>query len=181
VRIVAGRWRNRRLAVPAGLSTRPTSDKTREAIFDILGDVREAIVADLFAGSGALGIEALSRGAGRLILVDRSNRAVRCIRSNLNSLDAGPQARVIRRDLSRGFSFLVEFGPFDLILADPPYSKGWVKRLLNRLPERLLSPDGRLIIESDLKEAPAETRPWSLLRQRRYGQTAITIFTLEGE
>ena len=181
MRIVAGRWRNRRIATPKGLATRPTSDKVRAALFDLLGDVAGLSVADLFAGSGALGLEALSRGAGRLVLVEGSTTARACIRANIEALGAGDQAQLIGRDLRRGFGFLAGVGPFDLLLADPPYQKGWVERLLDGLDLQALAPGGRLAIEAEIKEAPPKTPAWRELKQRAYGQTMITILTPEAK
>ena len=179
MRIVAGRWRNRRLTTPKGLATRPTSDKVRAAVFDLLGEVAGLSVADLFAGSGALGLEALSRGAERLVLIEGSAAARRCIRANIEALGAGDQAQLLGRDLKRGFSFLTGLGPFDLLLADPPYQRGWAGRLLSGLDVRVLAPGGRLVIEADVREASRQTPAWRVLKQRAYGQTMITILTPE--
>lgn len=179
MRIVAGRWRNRRLAAPKGLSTRPTSDKVRAAVFDLLGDVAGLSVADLFAGSGALGLEALSRGAERLVLIEGSAAARRCIRANIEALGAQDQAQLLGRDLNRGFDFLTGLGPFDLLLADPPYQRGWIDRLVSGLDFQTLAPGGRLAIEANTREAPQQTLAWRVLKQRAYGQTMITILTPE--
>ena len=179
MRIVAGRWRNRRLAAPKGLATRPTSDKVRAAVFDLLGDVAGLSVADLFAGSGALGLEALSRGAKKLVLIEDSTAARRCIRANIEALGAGDQAQLLGRDLNRGFGFLTGLGPFDLLLADPPYQRGWIDRLVSGLDLRVLAPGGRLAIEADIREAAQQTPAWRVLKQRAYGQTMITILTPE--
>jgi len=179
LRIVAGIWRGRRLVTPAGRATRPTADKTRQALFDILGDVEGAAVADLFAGSGALGLEALSRGAARLVLVEQAHPALEAVRTNLKRLGPAVEVRIIRRDLRRGFGFLGPEGPFDLILADPPYDRGWVERLLAGLGPELFTPRGRLVVESSLAEAPQAGAGWALIDQRRYGRGAISILNPE--
>lgn len=136
-------------------------------------------VADLFAGSGALGAEALSRGAKRLLAVDNRPEALRAIRANLASLEAEERAEVVKQDIEKGLAFLKRWAPLDLILADPPYGRGLVERLLGQMPLEVLSPGGRLVVESSLKEQPEAAPPWSLVKQRRYGDTVITILTPE--
>jgi len=184
VRIVAGRFGGRKLVAPKGRATRPTADKVREALFDLLGPLEGAAVADLFAGSGALGLEALSRGAASLVAVDLAAEAVRAVRANLKTLgletgEGEPPITVLRRDLGRGLGFLGPFGPFDLILADPPYGRGWPERLLDRLPAGFLTPGGRLVLETSTQESLVSGPPWNLNQDRRYGQTRLLILTRE--
>ncbi len=183
MRIVAGRFKGRRLSAPKGMRTRPTTGKVREALFNLLGPVDGFRVADLFAGSGGLGLEALSRGAAELVAVDRSAGALAAIRTNLRTLGLGREARTVRRDLSRGFSFLNDPGLFDLILADPPYGRQWFERLIRQLPPQALARSGRLVVETALGEGPAGGEsvgaPWVVRTRRKYGQTEI--FILEPE
>ncbi len=188
MRIVAGRYKGRRLKTPKGTRTRPTTEKVREALFGLLGPVEGFRVADLFAGSGALGLEALSRGARELVSVDRSSGALAAVRANFQTLGLGPEARALRRDLSRGFGFLRDLGPFDLILADPPYGRGWFPALLAGLPFEALAGEGRVVVETALGEGPSapDMDPadpargaWRLITQRRYGQTEINILASE--
>ncbi|MBW1712127.1 MAG: 16S rRNA (guanine(966)-N(2))-methyltransferase RsmD [Deltaproteobacteria bacterium] len=184
MRIVAGSFRGRRLTSPRGRATRPTRDKVREALFDLLGPVEGFRAADLFAGSGALGLEALSRGAKWLVLVDKADSALAAIRSNLKALGVvsqGGQAAglVVKKDLARGLGFLAKWAPLDLILADPPYGQGWARRLISGLPAGILSCGGLLAIESEASDPPPADRPWRLVKQRRYGQSLITILTPE--
>jgi 16S rRNA (guanine966-N2)-methyltransferase len=186
VRIVAGRFGGRRLTAPKGRSTRPTADKVREALFDLLGPLEGAAVADLFAGSGALGLEALSRGASSLVAVDRAEEALRAVKTNLKNLGLGtgggePLVTVLKRDLGRGLGFLGPMSPFDLILADPPYGRGWPERLLVRLPAGFLAPGGRLILETSTQESLEPSPPWRLIQDRGYGQTRLLILTLTPE
>src|ERR1700736_3119455 len=136
MRVVAGEAKGRRLQAPAGPRTRPTSDRVREAIFDILGSldaVEGAVVADLFAGSGALGIEALSRGARRTVFVDRDRAAITAIRANLAGCGFGPdRAEVVPGDVGR---WAAGAPPVDVILADPPYDfAGWPDLLASLAP-----------------------------------------------
>jgi 16S rRNA (guanine966-N2)-methyltransferase len=170
VRIVAGEFRGRRLAAPRGVRTRPTADRVREALFSMLGDVSGARVLDLYAGSGALGIEALSRGAESAVFVERDPRAVAAIERNLESL--GLQEEVLRQDVER---FLRRgSGTFDLVFCDPPYDSA--SRLAGPLTESLpevISEDARIVTESD-KRNPLEL-PFPLVTERTYGDTRIAI------
>jgi 16S rRNA (guanine966-N2)-methyltransferase len=168
--VVAGEFGGRRLAAPPGRGTRPTADRVREALFSMLGDVSGLRVLDLFAGSGALGIEALSRGAESATFVESDARAVATIRRNLESL--GAEGEVSRRD---ALAFLASpAGYFDLVLADPPYDSAPL--LAGQLAERLpgvLSENARIVTESD-KRRPLEL-PFPLLRERTYGDIRIAI------
>jgi 16S rRNA (guanine966-N2)-methyltransferase len=170
VRVVAGRFGGRRLAAPRGSRTRPTADRVREALFSMLGDVSGARVLDLYAGSGALGIEALSRGADSAVFVERDPRAAAAIERNLTSL--GLQQEVLRQDAVR---FLVRSsGTFDLVFCDPPYDAA--SRLAGPLAEHLpalTSEDARIVTESD-KRNPL-LLPLPLLTERTYGDTRIAI------
>jgi 16S rRNA (guanine966-N2)-methyltransferase len=171
VRIVAGTVGGRRLQAPAGKSTRPTSDRVREAMFSMIAsrvDLDHITVVDLFAGSGALGIEALSRGAGRVTFVDSDRRAVAAIRANLEELGfAGERAAVVTADALEW----VRRGPppADLVLADPPYSYGSWPSLLAALQG--LAPLAVLETGGDLLLTPG----WSSVRRRRYGASVVTI------
>jgi 16S rRNA (guanine966-N2)-methyltransferase len=172
VRIVAGELRGRRLVAPRGSSTRPTADRVREALFSMLGDVSGARVLDLFAGSGALGIEALSRGAEEAVFVDSSREAVESIRRNLAELKV--EGLVARRDALVWLVAAADNAPFDLIFADPPYDSA-VRTgplLAERLPP-ILTEDAVIVTESD-KRAPLDL-PFPLVRERTYGDTRIAI------
>jgi 16S rRNA (guanine966-N2)-methyltransferase len=171
VRVVAGEFKGRRLHAPRGRRTRPTADRVREALFSILGDVSGLRVLDLFAGSGALGIEALSRGAEAAVFVDDDRRAVTAIRRNLEAV--GVRAEVHRRDV---LAFLADAGAgtYDLVFADPPYDSatGLGSRLSERLPD-LLTDDARIVTESDKRSPLVLDLP--LVLERDYGDTRIAI------
>lgn len=170
MRVVAGEFKGRRLAAPRGSRTRPTADRVREALFSMLGDVGGARVLDLFAGSGALGIEALSRGAASAEFVERDPAAVAAIERNLEPL--GVEATVTRADALRWLARAE--GPYDLVFCDPPYD--WASRLAGPLAERLpalTADDARIVTESD-KRHPLEL-PFPLLAERAYGDTRIAI------
>jgi 16S rRNA (guanine966-N2)-methyltransferase len=172
VRIVAGQWGGRRLVAPPGAATRPTSDRVREALFSILGPIEGAAVLDLFAGSGALGLEALSRGAERATFVDRAPAAIRAVRANLEAL--GATAQVHARDVR---AFLRDAraagGPYDLVFLDPPYrDAAGLGPALELAP--LLAEGGRVVSESDRRE-PIALPALEVLDERRYGDTMIRI------
>ncbi len=174
MRVVAGSFKGRRLQAPRGGRTRPTADRVREALFSALGPVEGARVLDLYAGSGALGIEALSRGVNSVVFVERDPRAVATIRRNLETV--GAEARVRRRDALDylGSRTATGDGPFELVLIDPPYDSA--SRLGDDLSERLpavLSEDALIVTESD-KRSPLELS-FPLLGERVYGDTRIAL------
>jgi 16S rRNA (guanine966-N2)-methyltransferase len=172
--VIAGQWRGRRLQAPAGSTTRPTSDRTREALFSILGNrVTGARVLDLFAGSGALGIEALSRGAAEATFVDSAPAAIRAVRANLAAV--GADAEVRRSDARR---FLGDASAaarqYDLVFLDPPYRlAGRLGDVLTPALPAVLGPGAAVIAESD-RRAPLELG-LPILDERRYGDTLIRI------
>jgi 16S rRNA (guanine966-N2)-methyltransferase len=175
VRVVAGRFRGHGLVAPRGRETRPTSDRVREALFSILGgSIEGAQVLDLFAGSGALAIEALSRGAAGAVLVDSSAAAVAAIRRNLSAV--GVDAEVRRQD---ALTYLerasLDGRQYDLVFLDPPYRQASVigQRLSTALGP-VLAPGARVVVESD-RRAPLEL-DLDLLDERRYGDTLIRIY-----
>jgi 16S rRNA (guanine966-N2)-methyltransferase len=169
MRVTGGELRSRRLYVPK-TGIRPTTGRVREALFSMLGSVEGADVLDLFCGSGALGIEALSRGAAAATLVDTRPGAVR---RNIEALELGDRAEVVGGDAARFLRRAPEAG-FDLVLCDPPYRLA--DRLANALDpliQRVLAPGGRVVVES----SPDRPLPLSLpvLTERRHGDTLIRI------
>jgi 16S rRNA (guanine966-N2)-methyltransferase len=175
VRVIAGSLGGRRLAVPRGQATRPTADRVREALFSILaGRVQGARVLDLFAGSGALGIEAVSRGAAEATFVDSSPAAIRALKANLEAL--GLQAEVQRRDAGAFLRAARETGrQYDLVFLDPPYRHaGALGRDLAETVAAVLAPGGIAVSESDRRQ-PLDLSPLPLNDERRYGDTLIRI------
>ena len=175
MRVIAGRYRGRRLQAPPGATTRPSSDRVREALFSVLGDrVEGARVLDLFAGSGALGIEALSRGAAQASFVDSAPAAIRAVRANLEAL--GATADVRRADARRflgGASSAVR--QYDLVFLDPPYRDGpQLARELSAPLAALLAPGGVVVSESD-RRAPLDLPDLAHTDERRYGDTLIRL------
>jgi 16S rRNA (guanine966-N2)-methyltransferase len=170
VRIIAGELRGRRIDAPKGTATRPTSDFVREAAFNLIGPVDGAVVLDLYAGSGALGLEALSRGAESALFVDSSRDACRTIGANLEKL--GRRATVLCTDAERALAN--ERGPYDLILADPPYEFAAYDRLAPHIA-RLLAPDGLAVIQTAAALEPA-LEGLTTRTSRRYGSARLTLF-----
>jgi len=171
MRVIAGEYGGRRLAAPKGAATRPTADRVREALFSALGDLSDMTVLDLFAGSGALGIEALSRGAREATFVERARPALAALRSNLDTLEvraevhAGDARAFVRNAANAGRTY-------DLVFLDPPYRDA--ERLARELePARVLAPGGRLVTESDRRSPFAIELP--TIFERRYGDTLIRI------
>jgi 16S rRNA (guanine966-N2)-methyltransferase len=170
VRIVAGTHRGRRLEAPPGRSTRPTSDRVREALFSILGPVDGLRVLDLFAGSGALGIEALSRGAASATFVELDRAACKAINANLDSLDV--RGTVLQQDAVRAVAS--ERHTYDLILCDPPY--GYDHARITPHLARLLNEDGVLVYESSGREDPPDVPGLEQRTSRKYGSARLTLF-----
>ena len=174
MRVVAGRYGGRRLVAPPGTATRPTSDRVREALFSVLGaSVRGERVLDLFAGSGALGIEALSRGAASAVFVDRAPRAISAVRANLAALGIDADVRRIEaRAWLRTASARSE--AYDLVFLDPPYRRAAeLGRELSEALAAVLAPGGRVVTESDRRDPLELDLP--VADERRYGDTVLRI------
>lgn len=176
MRVIAGELGGRRLRTPRGRGTRPTSDRVREALFSMLGPLADAAVLDLFAGTGALGIEALSRGAASVVFVERDPAARRVLKANLADLGlTEPRARLGRTDARDALGAARERGEtYDLVFVDPPYAdaRGWERELTVALPP-LLAAQARVVVESD-RRTPLPLA-LAIEQQRRYGDTSITI------
>ena len=181
MRIISGISKGRRLAAPKSQAVRPTSDRVKESIFNILGDeVEGKVVLDLFAGTGNLGIEALSRGAKKALFVEKGRQALRLIQKNLSQLGMKERSEILPRDVRRAIGILEQRGePFDLILMDPPYEKGLIqKTLLALYSHRIYHKDSILVIEHDRREPiPEVVEGWTLSRQRKIGDTLISFLS----
>ncbi|MGD0981887.1 MAG: 16S rRNA (guanine(966)-N(2))-methyltransferase RsmD [Solirubrobacteraceae bacterium] len=174
MRVVGGEYGGRRLEAPRGRATRPTSERTREAVFSMLGDINGARVLDLFAGSGALGIEALSRGAAHATFVDRARPAIAAITRNLEQLGLRERAQITQLDVR---VLEPHSASYDLVFVDPPYGEATdLGPLLERELPAQLAPGGRVVSESD-RRAPLELG-LPTIRERRYGDTLIRIHQL---
>ncbi|MBN8223481.1 MAG: 16S rRNA (guanine(966)-N(2))-methyltransferase RsmD [Xanthomonadales bacterium] len=177
VRIVGGRWRGTRLEVPDLEGLRPTSDRVRETLFNWLQPALSgALVLDLFAGSGALGMEAISRGAARAVLVERDPVQAAGLRSVVQRLDAGAQAEVVQDDALRWLQRPgAAAGPFDIAFLDPPFAGDlWDAAMRALLPH--LAPSAWLYVESPAAQAPAVPRSWTLHRELRTAQARAALY-----
>ncbi|MCJ2051465.1 16S rRNA (guanine(966)-N(2))-methyltransferase RsmD [Methylobacterium sp. J-070] len=180
MRIVGGTWRGRRLATPRTDAIRPTSDRLRESLFNVLthayaAAVPEARVLDLFAGTGALGFEALSRGAAYALLVDEGAEARAVIRSNIEALGAEGVTRLFRRDATR-LGPAGTAGQFSLVFCDPPYNRDLAPRALASAAEGAWLASGALVVVEEAETAElAWPSGFSALERRVYGDTAVSL------
>ena len=177
MRVITGSARGCRLKELEGMETRPTTDRVKEALFSIIQfDIEGRKVLDLFAGTGQLGIECLSRGADSAVFVDRRSDAVKLIRENLKTTNLTDRARVVPGDSMEYLRSLRE--KFDLIFLDPPYGVGLLEEAIGQIARfDILSPHGIIVAEHPVeKAAPALEKPYRLHRTYRYGKIALTIY-----
>ena len=175
MRVVAGELGGRRIVAPRGLSTRPTSDRVREALFSALGDVTGARVHDLYAGTGALAIEALSRGAAHATLVESERPALAAIRENVAALGLGLRAVIVASRVARTVPRLA--GPFDLAFVDPPYAAlADAVAAIAALRARF-APSARVVLEHASRDAAPDVDGLARAEPRVYGDTALTFYT----
>jgi 16S rRNA (guanine966-N2)-methyltransferase len=180
MRIVAGTLGGRTLRAPRGHGTRPTPERVREALFSCLGPLDGARVIDLYAGTGALGLEALSRGAARAVFVESAGAALATLRANVAELGLEGRTLVLARPVERALAALEPEAPFDLAFADPPYElvrKGTAARALAAIIERgLLGPQARLVLEHASADEPPALPPLVCYDRRRYGDTSLALY-----
>ena len=187
MRVISGSARGRQLATFAGREIRPTPDRVREALFSMLysrrGTLTESKVLDLFAGSGALGVEALSRGAPHAWFVDSSRQAVQTIGTNLERCRLSSRATIVPQDIWQALPGIADAGPFAVIFADPPYEHDHGPRLLQEADRLgLLAPQGLLFLETAASDQiPDQCGALHLLDRRRYGSTLIHVFEVHGK
>ena len=179
MRVIGGRLKGRRLISPAGMLTRPTADRIRESIFNILADrpVNQHVL-DLFAGTGALGIEALSRGAATAVFIDQAKAAMTAIQRNIEQLNLDRSTRVIRWNVRRNLNCLrAEPASIDLVFMDPPYDTDAVAPALHSLAScGVLAPGALIVIEHSLREdLPTTVDRLTLRDQRRFGRTLVSF------
>lgn len=178
MRIIAGRFRGRALRAPKGLDTRPTMDRAREAIFQILGDLSEERVLDLYAGTGAMGLEALSRGAAHATFVESDRKAMDAIRKNVEAFGIASQCTFLEMPLARSKKRLEALGPFDLVLSDPPWAISQDSAVeVAALVKGLLSPNARVLLGHPAQspvEVPASDL--TLTDRRKWGGTGMSFY-----
>ena len=175
MRIIAGKWRGRRLIAPAGDATRPTADRVREALFSMLtsriGSFEDLRVADIFAGTGALGLEALSRGAGHVTFVETDAGALKALRTNIAKLGAESATTIVAQPAQA----IARAAPHDLLLLDPPYGEGLAPRALARLAEQgWIAPHALISVETAAKE-PLDVPGFSVEVTRTHGKAALHL------
>jgi 16S rRNA (guanine(966)-N(2))-methyltransferase RsmD len=179
MRVTGGIGRGRRLKVPTGASVRPTSDKVKQALFNILGErVAGSAFLDLFAGAGGIGIEALSRGAERVVFVDASRDSLDSIKQNLEQTGFGDRAEAV---LSKAAAFLDKLsGPYDIVFLDPPYADE-MQPLLEQIAGAGILEPGSIVIAEHFKKQPSPERAGNLTlyRQAKYGDTVLAFYKQE--
>ena len=181
MRIISGTSKGRNLATPKSQSLRPTSDRVKESIFNILREEIEGrMVLDLFAGTGNLGIEALSRGAKKVIFVEKGRHALGLIQRNLTRFGLEEKSEILPIDAHQAIGILKLRGKFfDLIFMDPPYEKGLIEKTITKLnSHQIYHRDSLLVIEHHRRELlPPIINRWNLIRQRQMGDTVISFLT----
>lgn len=180
MRIISGDLKGRRLKSVGKLKIRPPLDKVKQAIFDILkNDIVDKEVLDLFAGSGSLGIEAVSRGAKKVIFVESSFKNQKLLKENLKMLNLEDKVEVVLANVSRFLDVLAEKKiKFDLIFIDPPFLKNWAQKILDKIEQyQLLKPEGIVVLHHHKKEIP-ETVSLSLIKQRKFGDNLVSFYII---
>ncbi|WP_375765245.1 16S rRNA (guanine(966)-N(2))-methyltransferase RsmD [Archangium gephyra] len=184
MRIVAGSAKGRALAGPKATSKhiRPTADRVRETIFNVLGQwLEEQKVLDLYAGTGALGLESVSRGAPKAVLVDSDREALALCRTNTDALGFGARVEILSQPVERALEVLGRRGDkFELIFADPPYAARVVETVLEGIARsKVLAPGGTVVVEHDKREAAPESHEgFERVDQRRFGDTLVSLFRI---
>jgi len=184
MRIVGGQHRGRKLFAPPGAATRPTSEKVREALFDILGErTTGAVFGDLYAGTGAVGLEALSRGASSCVFVESRSDALEALQRNIELLQVAARSRVIAVDASRAMDLLDSGGKaLDICFCDPPYADArWPHLLAGMGARAAVAPGGLLVVEHGFKTPPACPVGMEQGRSYKYGDTGLTVFVRKAE
>ena len=176
MRIISGIAKGRLLHVPKSDRIRPALDKVKGAIFNILYDVAGQKIMDLFAGTGSVGLEALSRGAVSCLFIDQLPEALTLLRKNIEHCGFEASAAVLRLEVPRELRRAQKFGPFDLIFVDPPYDKDLVNPTLTAIArEKILAPGGKVVVEHSPREAILPGVGLTLFDQRKYGQTIVAF------
>lgn len=177
MRVIAGKAKGHKLVTPSGDRVRPALDQVKEAIFNILFDVSDLRVLDLFAGSGSVGIEALSRGASESVFVEEWSKAVAAIKRNLKHCKMEESARIIGKTVEKAITILnKEQKPFDLIFVDPPYEKNLVNPTLRSLASSpLVREESLIVVEHHPKEPIESIAGLTLTDTRKYGQTHVSF------
>ena len=180
MRIITGEYRGRKLETPIGYDVRPTTDKVKEAIFNLLqNDIYDSVCVDLFAGTGSLGLEALSRGAKRCYFCDNARASLNMIKNNIKHCGANEKSIVLAGDYSKTLTRIKEQA--DIIFLDPPYASGLYEKCLGLIQELdLLSDEGIIVAEHDkYDEMPEQVGSLMKVKERRYGKILVSIYQYE--
>lgn len=179
MRIISGSRRGHKLLEFDGMDVRPTTDRVKESIFNLIQEyIPESVCLDMFAGSGALSFEAVSRGAKRAVMLDKDKRSIDIIKKNTESLGFWDECEIINTDCFK-YAWKAE-EKFDIIFLDPPYNKGFIEPVLSMIVEKdLLNDGGIVVLESDDTDFAGEAEGLAAQKQRKYGRTFITIYQKE--
>lgn len=182
MRIIAGEFRGRKLLSVRGMKTRPTSDRIRESIFNILSDtVQDAVVLDLFAGTGAMGIEALSRGARYALFLEQNREALAAVSQNIRNCSLENRTRIMRWDIVKNLNCIRNMpSPFTLVFMDPPYDQNMVEPALHNLMQTGSLSAGAVIVAEHTPAEIVETQGVEITDQRKYGKTLISFLRYIG-
>ena len=184
MRVIAGAFRSRRLRMPVGARIRPTADRVKEGMFNCIGaDLGDLRVLDLYAGSGSLGIEALSRGAANATFVENRRECIQCLKDNIRVLELASRSHVVRASVERALNILAEQGQkFDLVLSDPPYFQGDMKKTLHLIVgSAILTPSARVVLEHHRDTSIKDFGEGLTYRMtKRYGDSAVSFLTYKG-
>ncbi|WP_223700343.1 16S rRNA (guanine(966)-N(2))-methyltransferase RsmD [Sutcliffiella deserti] len=180
MRVVSGKLKGRQLKAVPGMNTRPTTDKVKESVFNIIGPYFDGGLAlDLFGGSGSLGIEALSRGIDKVIFVDKDGKAIQTIKQNIEAFNLESSVEIYRNDAARALNALQKREvAFDLILLDPPYKRHQLEDLIHKISDyQLLSKEGLIMAEHSKEvELPVDLGTFTRTKQEHYGLTVISVY-----
>lgn len=183
MRVISGELKGRKLEKLEGMDIRPTSDRVKESLFNMFGiRIFDSSFLDLFAGTGAIGIEAYSRGAARIVFVDADARSIQVLKGNLQKLNILDKTEIYNIDYMNAINKLSADGrSFDIIFMDPPYLRGYEKNALKEVSDKnLLSTDGIIVVEHDLlDDMPERAGRLAIRRQKKYGKTMLTFYTIE--
>ena len=184
MRVIAGKARSLKLMTPPGMDTRPTTDRTKETLFNILQpEIGGARFLDLFSGSGAIGIEALSRGAAFAVFVEKDRAAAECIKKNLAFTKLGDNGQILRKDVGAALKSLEKGEPFDLIFMDPPYGRGLERQVLEYLAHSsLLAEEGMVVVEASLETTfdHVQDLGFQVIKIKKY-KTNMHVWIVKGE
>ena len=184
MRVIAGKARSLKLMTPPGMDTRPTTDRTKETLFNILQpEIGGARFLDLFSGSGAIGIEALSRGAAFAVFVEKDRAAAECIRKNLAFTKLGDNGQILRKDVGAALKSLEKGEPFDLIFMDPPYGRGLERQVLEYMAHSsLLAEEGTVVVEASLETTfdHVQDLGFQVIKIKKY-KTNMHVWIVKGE